>query len=214
MDDLLMVHEGDALQDLLHEAHARPLSQHELVLDHPVEELSAADAGKNLPSIIIHQPPNETTEERTVSTIQEHESMTNLINISETRAALCRRLFLTAFDFGYPVPFSIFHTLLDVKARPAWVRPRPDTFLRFANLTEFRPDRGDYGITISGEISGETLWGKWADIRRRKMTTFQKVMSKLCRLNFATSSLKLRSRTCPICRALLSRKRDHAQHTE
>ena len=53
MDDLLMVHEGDALQDLLHEAHARPLSQHELVLDHPVEELSAANAGKNIAEILF-----------------------------------------------------------------------------------------------------------------------------------------------------------------
>ena len=46
MDDLLMVHVGDALQDLLHEAHARALRQHELVLNHPVEQLSATDAGK------------------------------------------------------------------------------------------------------------------------------------------------------------------------
>ena len=48
MDDLLMVHVGHALQDLLHEANAGALSQNELVLDHPVEELSAADAGKIL----------------------------------------------------------------------------------------------------------------------------------------------------------------------
>ena len=45
MDDLLMVHVGYALQDLLHEAHARALRQHELVLNHPVEQLSATDAG-------------------------------------------------------------------------------------------------------------------------------------------------------------------------
>ena len=44
VDDLLMVHVGDALQDLLHEAHARALRQHELVLDHSVEQLSATDA--------------------------------------------------------------------------------------------------------------------------------------------------------------------------
>ena len=56
MDDLLMVHVGDALQDLLHEAHARALSQHELVLDHPIEELSTADAGKNFE--INHQNPS------------------------------------------------------------------------------------------------------------------------------------------------------------
>ena len=48
MDDLLMVHVGDALQDLLHEANARALSQNKLVLDHPVEELSAANAGKKI----------------------------------------------------------------------------------------------------------------------------------------------------------------------
>ena len=46
VDDLLMVHVGDALQDLLHEAHARALRQHELVLNHPVEQLSATDAEK------------------------------------------------------------------------------------------------------------------------------------------------------------------------
>ena len=46
MDDLLMVHVGYALQDLLHEAHARALRQHELVLNHPVEQLSATDAEK------------------------------------------------------------------------------------------------------------------------------------------------------------------------
>ena len=48
MDDLLVVHVGDALQDLFHEAHAGALSQHKLVLDHPVEELSATDAGNEL----------------------------------------------------------------------------------------------------------------------------------------------------------------------
>ena len=53
MDDLLMVHVGDALQDLLHEANARALSQNKLVLDHPVEELSAANAGKNIPEILF-----------------------------------------------------------------------------------------------------------------------------------------------------------------
>ena len=53
MDDLLMVHVGDALQDLLHEANARALSQNKLVLDHPVEELSAANAGKNIAEILF-----------------------------------------------------------------------------------------------------------------------------------------------------------------
>ena len=47
-----MVHVGDALQDLLHEAHARALRQHELVLNHPVEQLSATDAGNVIATYI------------------------------------------------------------------------------------------------------------------------------------------------------------------
>jgi hypothetical protein len=42
-----VVHEGDALEDLLHEADAGALGQDELVLNHPVKELPTADAAKN-----------------------------------------------------------------------------------------------------------------------------------------------------------------------
>jgi hypothetical protein len=43
-----VVHEGDALEDLLHEADAGALGQDELVLNHPVKELPTADAAKNI----------------------------------------------------------------------------------------------------------------------------------------------------------------------
>ena len=47
MDDLLVVHVGDPLEDLLHEADAGPLGQHKLFLDNSVKQLSPSDAARN-----------------------------------------------------------------------------------------------------------------------------------------------------------------------
>ena len=46
MNDVLVVDVGHGLNDLPHEGRARPLRQHELVLDDAVEQLTAADAKK------------------------------------------------------------------------------------------------------------------------------------------------------------------------
>ena len=53
MNDLLVMHVGDALEDLLHETDAGLLRQDELVLYDPVEELAAADAAEKKRNSVV-----------------------------------------------------------------------------------------------------------------------------------------------------------------